>query len=326
MIVGQTQADSMTQSKTRFFVVMAGAISGLVSWGIINLIAAMVFADPIQLGVVAKLVVGMVMGGIVTGTAEYALKQGVSLRAVALGLVLGLVGGLLGGLVQIPIDNSLAEVSPLMARVIAWMVLGAAVATAIAVPRLRRTPARIPEPFALGLAGGLLGGLVFSFVGGVIPDVAPAFAFMLFGGVLAAGYPLRDDILTSGAIHFVSSGDGYTHNKFTRTQPVWQIKPNEMLVITGKQGSSRQEVRLPDKELNIPDPMVAARHATLSTRDGRYFLTRHKELRSDAGLSSFVLKLRDKTVQFQDELFDGDDFLVGQTTLVVRISAAVEGP
>jgi hypothetical protein len=313
----------MKKAPPEYFVILAGGAAGLLSWGIVTLLSFLLVTDPAQFDLMTKVMLGAVVGGSVPAFAGKYVRRRVSAQQIALGAVFGGLSGLLAGFAQVPIGNALAESAPIVGRLIAWMLLGSLMATAVALSRLIWEPTQIPRPFLFGLAGGLAGGIILSFAGSV-PDVASAFAYSLFGAAIAAGYPLTDQLVTSGTIHFVNSSDGYTHTKFSKTQPVWAVGASESLVITGKASGTRERIELPETEFNIPDPLIAARHAIISTKDGRYFLTRHKEIRNEAGVARFILKLRDKTVLVQQELADGDDFLVGQTTLVIRISPIQE--
>ena len=56
-------------------------------------------------------------------------------------------------------------------------------------------------------------------------------------------------------------------------------------------------------------------HVRLFVKEGRYYLERHPEIRGQAAVARYVLRVRGRGVSATQELRDNDDIVVGRTTL-----------
>ena len=71
--------------------------------------------------------------------------------------------GLAAGLLQIPITKNLAPSSPLLSRLITWMLAGSFIGLGLGLRWVNVNKARVAHAYIGGLLGGALGGAVFRF-------------------------------------------------------------------------------------------------------------------------------------------------------------------
>ncbi len=305
----------MGLSRSLYSTTLVGATAGLCSWGLLELITPFLpqqqtawFVDGVSLGIF-----GAVLGALSAGYSERLFGDPVSTRWVLAGTGIGVLSGIVAGAIQIPITANLADEAPLITRVLAWVLGGSLIGLGLGLLWVRLNRFRGPYAFVGGLAGGAIGGLLFAGFGRSIPDFAHALAFMFAGAGVCCGMALAPVLLLQGSLEFVSSGDARAQSKLHESG--WELEQAKSYVI-GSQSSGPQVTALPaENEIFIPDQAIAARHAVLFGRQGRFYIARHPETSGPAGLGKYVLRVRGKTVAASRELRDADDILIGRTAL-----------
>ncbi len=116
----------------------------------------------------------------------------------------------------------------------------------------------------------------------------------------------------------MSSGDARAQSKFGRAHKEWEIQQGDSYVI-GSQSQDLSKSRYrPEIDIFIPDAGIAARHAILLGKAGRFYLARHPNSADQASMARYQLRVRGKTVVSSQELRDSDDILVGPYRFEVR--------
>ena len=306
----------MNPARATYSMFLAGAAGGLLAWGVASVFTFAYTGDSALADVVLKLVFGMLVG-MAAGAAGGSVTHGsASAESMLADAGLGLLGSGLAAALDWPIYSSLGTPSPFAARIIGWMLLGGLTAVAISFRAWRKQPARLPAPLACGLAGGALAGVLMSLAG-ELPDVLPALAYMLAGSGTAGLIPLQVALRGPGIVEFVSSGDRATHEKLTRQRASWRLQEGQACVFGRADDPAGPGST--DIGVHIGDPEVAPRHLRVHARDGRFILSRHVEIRDQAGLSRWVLKVGEQSVIANHTLQDGDNILLGTTVLAFHI-------
>ncbi len=307
----------MSLYQTLYYMSLVGWMAGLSSWGCSALIAA---ALPNQRDIwvsdlVAAVVLGGFIGGLTVGFSDHWAGQRVMPRWIVSGTFIGIFAGLIAGLIQIPITNHLGVQTPVINRLIAWMLAGSFIGLGLGLRWLHVNRARVVHACAGGLIGGALGGLMFAGLGSRIPDLSQALGFVLVGVGICFGVTLAPILLRDGVLQFVSSGDPRAQSKFGRTHKEWELQQGDSYVI-GSQNQDLGRTRYrPAIEIFIPDAAIAPEHAVLFGKDGRFYLSRHGVTSDRAGLARYVTRVRGKMVATSQELRNSDDILIGRTAL-----------
>ena len=311
----------MSLYQTLYYMSLVGGTAGLFSWVLVALVSTLLVNQPTWVADLASAtILGALIGGLTVGFSDHWSGNRVLPRWVISGSLIGMVAGLAAGLVQIPITNSLQEQSPILTRLVAWMLAGSFIGCGLGLRWLGVNRARVAHAFAGGLIGGALGGLIFASLGASVPDLSQALGFVFVGVGICFGVTLAPILLRDGVLQFVSSGDARAQSKFGRTHKEWEIQQGDSYII----GSQSQDVTRsryrPEIDIFIPDAAVAARHAILLGKGGRFYLARHPSAADQASMARFQLRVRGKTVVTSQELRGSDDILVGRTALkfVVR--------
>lgn len=305
----------MGLSRSLYSTTLVGATAGLCSWGLLELINPFLLQQQTAwlVDVVSLGILGAVLGALSAGYCERLSGNPESTRWVFAGAGIGVLSGIVAGAIQIPITANLADEASLITRVLAWVLGGSLIGLGLGLLWVRLNRFRAPYAFVGGLAGGAIGGLLFAGFGRIIPDFAHALAFMFVGTGVCCGMALAPVLLLQGTLEFVSSGDGRAQSKLHESG--WELEQAKSYVI-GSQSSGPQVTALSaENEIFIPDQAIAARHAILFGRQGRFYIARHPETSGQAGLGKYVLRVRGKTVAASQELRDADDILIGRTAL-----------
>jgi hypothetical protein len=174
---------------------------------------------------------------------------------------------------------------------------------------------RAAHAYVGGLFGGLIGGTIFFILGSRVPDLSQAVGFIVVGIGICFGVTFAPILLRDGVLQFVSSGDPRAQMKFGHSRKEWELQQGDSYTL----GSQSQDLGLtryrPDIEIFIPDAAIAACHAVLFGKNGRFYLARHPQAGGQSGLARYVLRVRGKTVTNSQELFNKDDILIGRTAL-----------
>jgi hypothetical protein len=307
----------MSLYQTLYYMSLVGGTAGLFSWVLTALISA-VFANQHNSwssDLIAATVLGGFIGGLTVAFSDHWSGSRVIPRWIVSGTLIGISAGLIAGLVQIPITTNLAESTPILTRLIAWMLAGSFIGFGLGLRWVQVNRARVAHAFAGGLIGGALGGLIFVGLGASVPDLSQALGFVSVGVGISFGVTLAPILLRDGILQFVSSGDARAQSKFGRAHKEWEIQQGDSYIIGSQsQDLSRSRYR-PEIDIFIPDATIASRHAILFGKGGRFYLARHPDANDQASLARFQLRVRSKTVVTSQELRGSDDIQVGRTAL-----------
>jgi len=306
----------MSLYQTLYFMSLVGGVAGLLSWALTALVSALVVNRGFSAisDVISAALLGAFIGGFTVAFSDRWSGSRVIPRWVVSGTLIGMGAGLAAGLLQIPLTNTLVATAPTLSRVITWMLAGSLIGLGLGLRWIQVNRARAAHATAGGLIGGTLGGLVFAGPA-IVPDLSQALGFVSVGVGICFGVTLAPILLRDGVLQFVSSGDARAQNKLGRSRKEWEIQQGDSYVV----GSQSQDLSLsryrPDIEVYVPDTAIAARHAILFGKDGRFYIARHPDAADQAAVARFQLRVRGKTVLKSAELRDKDDILVGRTAL-----------
>jgi len=307
----------MSLYQTLYYMSLVGGMAGLFSWALAALASA-AFGNQQNAWVsdlLSAAILGALIGGLTVAFSDRWSGSRIMPRWIVSGAFIGLFAGLIAGLVQIPITNNLSERAPVLTRLIAWMLAGSFIGLGLGLRWVAVNRARVAHAFAGGLVGGAMGGFIFGGIGSSVPDLSQALGFVSVGVGICFGVTLAPILLRDGVLRFVSSGDPRAQSKFGRTHKEWEIQQGDSYVVGSQsQDLSRSRYR-PEVEIFIPDAGIAAHHAILFGKDGRFFIARHPDSSDPASLARFKLQVRGKSVQKSQELRDSDDILLGRTAL-----------
>lgn len=306
----------MSLYQTLYYMSLVGGMAGLSSWVLTALVSTVLVNQPGWASdLVSAIILGGFIGGLTVAFSDHWSGNRVLPRWVISGILIGIAAGAAAGLIQIPITNNLGEQLPVLTRLIAWMLAGSFIGLGLGLRWVGVNRARVAHAFAGGLIGGALGGLIFAGLAASVPDLSQALGFVSVGVGICFGVTLAPILLRDGILQFVSSGDARAQSKFGRTHKEWEIQHGDSYVIGSQsQDLSRSRYR-PEIDVFIPDAGIAARHAILLGKGGRFYLARHPSASDQASLARFQLRVRGKTVVTSQELRDSDDILVGRTAL-----------
>lgn len=307
----------MSLYRTLYYMSLVGGMAGLFSWVLASLISA-AFATQSNAwasDLIAATILGGFIGGLTVAFSDRWSGSRVMPRWVVSGTLIGMLAGVIAGLIQIPITDNLSQSAPVLTRLIAWMLVGSFIGCGLGLRWAQVNPARVAHAFAGGLIGGALGGLIFIGVGTSVPDLSQALGFVSVGVGICFGVTLAPILLRDGVLQFVSSGDATAQNKFGHQGKEWEIQQGDSYVIGSQSQDMTTSRYRPEIDVFIPDAMIAARHAILFEKSGRYYVARHPDVSDQASVARFQLRVRSKTVVTSQELHPSDDILVGRTAL-----------
>jgi hypothetical protein len=305
----------MNLSQSLYFMSLTGGTAGLLAWTaqalVILLVPASLPAWPATVMAVALL--GGFIGGFTVAFDEKWAGNRLQARWVAMGSLIGLCAGILSGAVHLPLRSALPGALPL-GTVLGWMMSGALIGAGLGARWISVNRARLAHGMIGGMCGGLLGGLVFGTLSRWLPGTSQAVAFVLTGAGISFGIAFAPVLLRDAILRFVNSGDPRASNKLGKKE--WAIQEGDSYVL-GSQGADLSKSAY-GREIDIylPDGSVAPRHARIYGRDGRFYLTRHPDLMSEAGLRRFVLKAQSRSITYPFELRDQTLIVLGRTTLM----------
>jgi MFS family permease len=306
----------MSLYQTLYYMSLVGGMAGLFSWVLTALISTVLVNQPLWVSdLVSATVLGAFIGGLTVGFSDHWSGNRVLPRWVISGVLIGMAAGAIAGLVQIPITNNLGEQLPVLTRLMAWMLAGSFIGFGLGLRWVGVNRARVAHAFAGGLIGGAFGGLIFAGLAGSVPDLSQALGFVFLGVGICFGVTLAPILLRDGVLQFVSSGDPRAQSKFGRAHKEWEIQQGDSYVIGSQSQDLARSRYRPEIDVFIPDAGIAARHAILLGKSGRFYLARHPKAADQASMARFQLRVRGKTVVSSQELRDADDILVGRTAL-----------
>jgi MFS family permease len=307
----------MSLYQTLYFMSLVGGMAGLFSWTLVSLISALLptFEAIWVADLLSSTILGGFIGGLTVGFTDRWAGSRVLPRYVVSGALIGIVAGLCAGLIQIPITNNLGAKSPLITRVVAWMLAGSLIGLGVGLRWAAVNRMRAAHAFAGGLLGGVLGGLLFAGLGSRVPDLSQAMGFVLTGVGICFGITLAPILLRDGVLQFISSGDPRAQSKFGHTHKEWELADGDTYAIGSQAGDLGKTRYRPEVEIFVPDAAIGARHATLFGRERRFYIARHPDAAGEAGMARYVLRVRGQTVTKTQELRHNDDLMIGRTAL-----------
>ncbi len=298
-----------------YYMSLAGGMAGLFAWGAAAAVAAALTnqQNVWVSDLLAVTLLGALIGGLGVAFSDHYSGRRIAGKWVLFGMAMGIVCGGLAELIQLPITERLGEQAPILTRVIAWLLAGSLIGLGLGLRWIGVNRTRAAHGYVGGLVGGALGGLLFAGLNKLAPDVVQALGFVVLGAGICFGVTLAPILLKGGVLLFVSSGDPRAQAKFGRGKKEWELRQGDMYTV----GSASQEGAKagPGSGIFIPDAAIAAQHAVVFGKEGRFYVARHAEVAGQAGLARFVLRVRGKTVTTSQELRDNDDILVGRTAL-----------
>jgi hypothetical protein len=307
----------MSLAQSLYFMSLVGGMAGLFSWALATLVIFLVDTQksPWLSDMTSVVVLGGLIGGLTVGFNDKWSGDRVRLRWIVSGALIGVCAGLVAGVIKIPIANRLAQGYPVVSRLTTWMIAGALIGLGLGLRWVSVNRMRAAHALVGGLAGGATGGAVFVSLGSAIPDLSLALGFVLTGVGISFGITFAPIFLRDGLIQFISSADPRAQSKYGRSRKQWEVQDGDSYMI-GSQGKDFSQTRYrPEIDIFIPDASIAARHARLYGKDGRFYLARHADVANEAGLARYVLRIGGRTVTGFRELHDSDDILIGRTAL-----------
>lgn len=306
----------MSLYQTLYFMSLAGGFAGLLSWGLTALLSATLLSTrPALADLAAAAILGLMIGLLTVAFSDKWSGNRVVARYVVAGGGIGLVAGVLGGLAMIPVTQNFGDAFPFLARLLSWTLVGSLIGLGLGLRWVMANKMRVVHACLGGLVGGAIGGSLFHVLGSRIPDLTQALGFVLVGVGICFGVTLAPILLRDGILKFVSSGDARAQAKFGRSGKEWEIRQGDTLLIGSQSLDLNKTAFAVGVQVFIPDAAIAARHAILFGKDGRFYIARHPDINNPQGLARYVLRVRGRTVTTSQELKAGDDILVGRTAI-----------
>jgi len=307
----------MSLTQTLYYMSLAGGTAGLLAWALAAVAAASLLAnqEAWTTDLVAAASLGLFIGILTIVFSDRWSGNRVLPRYVAAGGGIGLAAGLLGGLAMIPVASLLGAAQPFLTRVLSWMLVGAFVGIGLGLRWVIANKMGVVHACIGGLVGGLAGGALFHALGSRVPDLTQALGFVLIGVGICFGITLAPILLRDGSLKFVSSGDGRAQAKFGRSGKEWELQQGDSYIVGSESRDFSKTAFAVDVQVFLPDAAVAAKHAIIFGKEGRFYVARHPDQNNPAGLARYVLRVRGKSVTGSQELRNGDDVLVGRTAL-----------
>ena len=303
--------------QTLYFMSLVGGMAGLFSWAVVALVSAL-FPNQTHVWLadfVAVVILGAFIGGLTVAFADRWSGNRGNWRWTISGAAIGMAAGLIAALLELPISNNLSAQAPVLTRLLAWMLAGFMIGLGLGLRWLTVNRLRVVHASSGGLIGGLLGGLIFALLGSRVPDLSQAIGFVAIGVGICFGVTLAPILLRDGVLQFVSSGDTRAQFKFGRTHKEWELQQGDSYTIGSEGRDFSKTAYRPDVQFFIPDTAIGGRHAILFGKEGRFYLARHPDTSSQAGLARYIIRVGNKTVTTSHELRDRDDILLGKTAL-----------
>jgi len=301
--------------QTLYFMSLAGGTAGLLAWASQALLVLLIPAGSPAWpsAVIAAALLGGFIGGFTVAFDEKWAGNRVQMRWVAMGTLIGFGAGVISGAVHLPLRNALPGALSL-GTVLGWLVSGAMIGAGLGARWISVNRARLAHGMVGGMCGGFLGGMVFGTLSQWLPGISQAIAFVLTGTGISFGIAFAPILLRDAVLRFVNSGDPRASSKLGKKE--WAIQEGDSYVLGSQSADLSKSTYGREVDIYLPDGMVAPRHARIYGRDGRFYVTRHPDLMSEAALRRFVLKAQNRSVTSPFELHDQMLIIVGRTTLM----------
>jgi hypothetical protein len=301
--------------QTLYFMSLAGGMAGLLAWASQALLVLLIPIGPPGWlsAVIAAALLGGFIGGFTVGFDEKWAGNRVQIRWVAMGAVIGFAAGMVSGALHLPLRAALPVALPL-GTVLGWMVSGALIGAGLGARWISVNRARLAHGMVGGMCGGFLGGMIFGTLSQWLPGISQAFAFVLTGSGISFGIAFAPIVLRDAVLRFVNSGDPRALSKLGKKE--WAIQDGDSYVVGSQSADLSKSTYGREVEIYLPDGSVAPRHARIYAKDGRFYVARHPDVMSEAGLRRFVLKVQNRSITSLCELHDQTLIVLGRTTLM----------
>jgi hypothetical protein len=301
--------------QTLYFMSLAGGMAGLLAWASQALLVLLIPAGSPAWpsAVIAAALLGGFIGGFTVAFDEKWAGNRVQPRWVAMGTLIGIGAGMLSGALHLPLRAALPGALPL-GTVLGWMVTGAMIGAGLGARWISVNRARLAHGMVGGMCGGFLGGMVFGTLSQWLPGISQAFAFVLTGAGISFGIAFAPVFLRDAVLRFVNSGDPRAVGKLARKE--WAIQEGDSYVLGSQSADLSKSTYGREVDIYLPDGSVAPRHARIYGKDGRFYVTRHPDVMSEAGLRRFVLRVQNRSVTSLCELHDQTLIVLGRTSLM----------
>jgi hypothetical protein len=301
--------------QTLYFMSLAGGTAGLLAW---TSQALLVLLIPVGFpawpsAVMAAALLGCLIGGFTVAFDEKWAGNRVQMRWVAMGSLIGFIAGVVSGSLHLPLRSALPGALPL-GTVLGWMATGALIGAGLGARWISVNRARVAHGMVGGMCGGFLGGLIFATLSQALPGISQAVAFVLTGAGISFGIAFAPILLRDGLLRFVNSGDPRALSKLGKKE--WAIQEGDSYVLGSQSADLSKSSYGREVDIYLPDGSVAPRHARVYGRGGRFYVTRHPDVMSEAGLRRFSLKAQNRSVTAPYELHDQMLIVLGRTTLM----------
>jgi FHA domain len=301
--------------QTLYFMSLAGGTAGLLAWACQALLVLLIPAGfpAWPSAVMAAALLGAFIGGFTVAFDEKWAGNRVQARWVTMGVLIGSVAGMLSGAVHLPLRAALPEAFSL-GTVLGWMVSGALIGAGLGARWISVNRARIAHGMVGGMCGGGLGGVVFGTLTQWLPGISQPVAFVLTGAGISFGIAFAPILLRDAVLQFVNSGDPRASSKLGKKE--WAIQEGDSYVLGSQSADLSKSTYGREVDIYLPDSSIASRHARIYGTDGRFYVTRHPDVMSEAGLRRFVLKVQNRSITAPYELHDQTLIILGRTTLM----------
>lgn len=305
----------MNICQSLYFMSLAGATAGLLAWSCQALLVLLIPAGSPgwPSAVMAAALLGAFIGGFTVAFDEKWSGNRIQSRWVLMGGAIGFVAGMVSGALHLPLRSALPGALPL-GTVLGWMLTGALVGAGLGARWLNVNRARIPHGMLGGMCGGFLGGLIFATLSQWLPGISQAVAFVLTGAGISFGIAFAPILLHDAVLRFVTSGDPRASSKLDKKE--WAIQEGDSYILGSQSADLSKSTYGREVDIYLPDATVAPRHARIYGREGRFFVTRHPDVMSEAGLRRFLLKAQNRSITAPVELQDKTLINLGRTTLM----------
>lgn len=270
--------------QTVYFMALVGGWAGLCCWVLLELLGLASEAGGLFTQAAAPLtfaLLGALVGGFSVWFDDQWLNAGVVPRWVLMGALCGGLGGLSGGLLQWLFPQDFTRDRAELFHALAWGLAGTLIGLGGSLRWWQSNRTRVLHALLGGLFGGLLGGLAFATLNHldkVFLFPAKALGLILVGVGITAGISLAPILLRQGVLEFINSRDPVVVQKYAAAHKQWDLQEGGKYIIGSQSVVNTHTLFGPEVQIFLPDQQVAARHAQLIVRAGRYYLEPHPEI------------------------------------------------
>jgi hypothetical protein len=280
---------------------------------ILELLRGGIWAD-----LVATALLGILIGSFAVGFADHWSGNTVIYRWVALGALFGLLAGLSGGVLAGVLQKLVGPAAGF--RMVSWSIVGLFIGAGIGIRSWDVNRARLLYSLLGGVAGGALGGAVFMGLGSLLPEYNEAIGYVLLGIGICFGVTYAPILIRRAVLAYVSSEDPKVRNTLGKRRKEWPLLDGDKYVLGNTPPTAEGSRFIPEVEIYIPDALVVRKHATLYSRQSKYYIASHPDNASSR--TGAALFAGGRPVDQPYQLNDGDEIRLGRTALRFELRAA----